>query len=91
MFTFMVTQQQLFYQGVKSHFSVVGLDHRPKLRWLSLKYGVLPRNVLQNNGALHFRSVSSNHSGVYRCIAKNKHGVAYSQVELNVIGRVFFH
>uniref|UniRef100_A0A8C9WDZ6 Contactin 1 n=1 Tax=Scleropages formosus TaxID=113540 RepID=A0A8C9WDZ6_SCLFO len=53
---------------------------KPHVRWL--KNGVLVRHV---KGELKFTGLTFEHSGMYQCIAENKHGVIYASGELRVI------
>ncbi|XP_037656379.1 contactin-3 [Choloepus didactylus] len=59
---------------------------KPSYRWL--KNGealVLEERVQIENGALTIASLNVTDSGMFQCIAENKHGLIYSSAELKVV------
>ncbi|XP_077626716.1 contactin-3 [Crocuta crocuta] len=59
---------------------------KPSYRWL--KNGealVLEERIQIENGALTISNLNVTDSGMFQCIAENKHGVIYSSAELKVI------
>lgn len=40
------------------------------------------------NGALSIATVNLSDSGVYQCVAENKHGIIYSRAQLMVLGKI---
>ncbi|XP_012332495.2 contactin-3 [Aotus nancymaae] len=59
---------------------------KPSYRWL--KNGaalVLEERIQIENGALTISNLSVTDSGMFQCIAENKHGLVYSSAELKVV------
>ncbi|XP_012508317.1 PREDICTED: contactin-3 [Propithecus coquereli] len=59
---------------------------KPSYRWL--KNGealVLEERIQIENGALTISNLSVSDSGMFQCIAENKHGLVYSSAELKVV------
>uniref|UniRef100_A0A7N9CNU0 Contactin 3 n=1 Tax=Macaca fascicularis TaxID=9541 RepID=A0A7N9CNU0_MACFA len=59
---------------------------KPSYRWL--KNGaalVLEERIQIENGALTITNLSVTDSGMFQCIAENKHGLVYSSAELKVV------
>lgn len=42
------------------------------------------------NGALTISNLNVTDSGMFQCIAENKHGLIYSSAELKVVGKTNF-
>lgn len=40
------------------------------------------------NGALSISSLNRSDSGMYQCVAENKHGIIYSSAQLMVLGKI---
>uniref|UniRef100_A0A3P9MHC2 Contactin 1 n=1 Tax=Oryzias latipes TaxID=8090 RepID=A0A3P9MHC2_ORYLA len=49
----------------------------PKIRWLKNGHQIDEKDV-------HFRNLTLDNSGMYQCIAENRHGVIYANAELQV-------
>uniref|UniRef100_A0A7N4PUK0 Contactin 3 n=1 Tax=Sarcophilus harrisii TaxID=9305 RepID=A0A7N4PUK0_SARHA len=59
---------------------------KPSYRWLKNGDGlVIEERVQLENGALSISFLNVNDSGMYQCIAENKHGLIYSSAELKVV------
>lgn len=49
----------------------------------------LPQGRIQiENGALSISTLNLSDSGMYQCVAENKHGVIYSSAQLMVLGKL---
>jgi len=40
------------------------------------------------NGALSITALNLSDSGMYQCVAENKHGIIYSSAQLMVLGKI---
>lgn len=50
-----------------------------------------PQGHIQiENGALSIASLNLSDSGMYQCVAENKHGVIYAAAQLMVLGKIAF-
>ncbi|XP_020863232.1 contactin-3 [Phascolarctos cinereus] len=59
---------------------------KPSYRWLKNGDGLVVEERIQlENGALSIADLNVNDSGMYQCIAENKHGLVYSSAELKVV------
>ena len=57
----------------------------PVLKWVKID-GKISSNIIQSNGVLLFKRVTSSDSGRYRCVGKNPYGLVVAEVEFNVLG-----
>ncbi|XP_072136699.1 contactin-4-like isoform X1 [Mobula birostris] len=61
-------------------------DPKPSYRWLKNgKLLVMEGRILVEKGVLTIRAVNLSDSGMYQCLAENKHGVIYLNAELRVL------
>uniref|UniRef100_A0A674NSP0 Contactin 4 n=1 Tax=Takifugu rubripes TaxID=31033 RepID=A0A674NSP0_TAKRU len=58
---------------------------KPSYRWMKNGENLEPSEVA--NGALSISRLTLSDTGMYQCVAGNKHGEAYSNAELRVIGK----
>lgn len=50
-----------------------------------------PQGRIQiENGALSIASLNLSDSGMYQCVAENKHGIIYAAAQLMVLGKIAF-
>uniref|UniRef100_A0A8C3AK84 Contactin 3b n=1 Tax=Cyclopterus lumpus TaxID=8103 RepID=A0A8C3AK84_CYCLU len=62
---------------------------KPSYSWLKNGEQVTPEGRIQiENGALSIAVVNLSDSGVYQCVAENKHGIIYSGAQLMVLGKI---
>lgn len=50
----------------------------------------LQGRVQIENGALSITALNLSDSGMYQCVAENKHGSVYSSAQLMVLGKIAF-
>nr|XP_014345689.1 PREDICTED: contactin-3 [Latimeria chalumnae] len=59
---------------------------KPSYRWLKNGKPFMPEGRIEiRNGVLTVTTLNLSDSGMYQCVAENKHGVIYSSAELRVI------
>ncbi|XP_066559318.1 contactin-2 isoform X2 [Amia ocellicauda] len=64
---------------------VAGGKPRPSIRWLRNGQLLASQDRIEvNNGQLKISSLALEDSGMYQCVAENKHGTIYSNAELKV-------
>lgn len=50
-----------------------------------------PQGRIQiENGALSIAALNLSDSGMYQCVAENKHGIIYSTAQLMVLGKIAY-
>lgn len=50
-----------------------------------------PQGRIQiENGALSIAALNLSDSGMYQCVAENKHGIIYSSTQLMVLGEIAY-
>ncbi|KAG8451010.1 hypothetical protein GDO86_003333, partial [Hymenochirus boettgeri] len=57
---------------------------RPTIRWLGDGKPLTSQHLIVTNGQLKFTNLSLSDSGMYQCVAGNKHGTIYTSAELTV-------
>ena len=55
--------------------------------YLSEIYLSIQERIQIENGALTISNLNVTDSGMFQCIAENKHGLIYSSAELKVVGK----
>ncbi|XP_061901757.1 contactin-3 isoform X1 [Entelurus aequoreus] len=59
---------------------------KPSYSWLKNGEQVMPEGRIQiENGALSITALNLSDSGMYQCVAENKHGIIYSSAQLTVL------
>uniref|UniRef100_A0A3Q2YVB1 Contactin 3b n=1 Tax=Hippocampus comes TaxID=109280 RepID=A0A3Q2YVB1_HIPCM len=62
---------------------------KPSYSWLKNGEHVIAQGRIQiENGALSIPTLNLSDSGMYQCVAENKHGVIYSSAQLMVLGKL---
>uniref|UniRef100_A0AAQ5Y6A6 Contactin 3b n=1 Tax=Amphiprion ocellaris TaxID=80972 RepID=A0AAQ5Y6A6_AMPOC len=62
---------------------------KPSYSWLKNGEQVMAEGRVQiENGALSIAALNLSDSGMYQCVAENKHGIIYSSAQLMVLGKI---
>lgn len=64
---------------------------QPLVVYAQTAFSSLPQGRIQiENGALSIASLNLSDSGMYQCVAENKHGIIYAAAQLMVLGKIAF-